>query len=618
MAWWEVFARNNGIGVAAMAIPAPSVQRSKDDEPTQRLQEWQRQAWRYFVSLGEIHYAGEFYARMLSGVRLLVEEFGPPPPDPAAEAGAPPDPDEWQESTNADLAAVLAGLENARGGLAQLQADYGRLRFVQGEAQLVRTLLPEEDATSGEVLTDSDGQKYVEWWEMLSVEELAYSKSEKAYKRRRGGQHGSSESFPETNPDDPKVGTVMAWRFYHRDPQHSGLADSSMRAVLDDCEELLLLKNAIRNTARNRGAGNGVLILPERMGGELVDQTDGTKIPKNAKAIYDALIMPIKNEKAPSAVTPVILFAPNGTTSSEAFHIDLRGAALYRETGLRDECIRRISTGLDLPPEELTGMAPSNHWTAWQIDDSKWSVHGAPVTRELVGQLTSALLAPVARELGLDPRKFRIWFDATEVVQDPDRAKAASEAFDKKAISYKAYRRETGWDETDAPTPQELEERRLADKKSGVPPVTEGAPPPELPATAPPQQQAGIVIGMAEACVLRCRELAGSRLRTRVQGQVAKGAAGPNLSARMQGSPNHDVAWRLGEDVRPGADADSLVAGAGQVFLAGMVRMGLEASLAETLVRRVEEHAALTLFDEEPGPLPDEVLAVCSLVSRRA
>jgi hypothetical protein len=31
----------------------------------------------------------------------------------------------------------------------------------------------------------------------------------------------------------------------------------------------------------------------------------------------------------------------------------------------------------------------------------------------------------------------------------------------------------------------------------------------------------------------------------------------------------------------------------------------------------VEEHAARTLFEPEPGDLPEEVLAVCGLVSMR-
>jgi hypothetical protein len=118
---------------------------------------------------------------------------------------------------------------------------------------------------------------------------------------------------------------------------------------------------------------------------------------------------------------------------------------------------------------------------------------------------------------------------------------------------------------------------------------------------------------MADAAVLRCRELAGSRLRTRMQG----GEGAPNLRARIKSAHNVDVAHRLGVDVRDSCDADSLVAGAGMAFLGGLRRLGLEPGLAESLVRRVEEHAARTLFDEDPGDLPDEVIGICALTSMR-
>jgi hypothetical protein len=599
--WWDVF-RAGGVGVAT--APGASSPRSKENEPGSSLQDWQRRAWEFYDQLGEIHYAGSFYARMLSGITLVVEELGPPPPDAEGEVGA----DEWQESTSEELLALPERLANTRGGLAALQADYGRLQFIQGEAQLARSLVPPDEGSGGEVMIDSNGDEYVETWEMLSVEELSYDKSAKEYKRRRGHKLSADEVIRETNPDDPLVGTMMAWRFYHRDPRHSGMADSSMRAVLSDCEELVLLKTAIRNTARNRGAGNGILFLPSSLGGNEVTLGDGTKIPKNAQVIYESLTEPIGDEQAASAVTPVIIFAPPDTTASTAFHVDLRGAALYRETGLRDECIRRIAIGLDMPPEDLLGVANANHWTAWQIDEAKWTSHGAPVAAEYVEQLTEALLAPLARELGLDPRRVRFWYDAAAVVQDPDRARAAKEAHSNLTISDAAYREATGWAEDDAPDEAEYEKR--AKMKSSAP--AEAPPPTAEPGAA--VASAEHVIGLAEACVLRCRELAGSKLRTKMQ----RADAPPNLRARISTAQNVEVAHRLAVELRGSLDSDSLVAGAGQVFLSAMIRMGLEPSMAERLVRVTEEHAALTLFDDEPGPLPDEALAICGLLSRRA
>lgn len=606
--FWQRFA-----GTAPQAPEKKKAERrASDNDPGSTMQEWQNRAWGYFNVLGEIHYGSGFYARMLAGVRIYVEELTAEAPTAGEDDGPGDEVDdtvrEWKESNSPELNAVLTDLENTRGGLSQLQAEFGRLWFVQGESLLTCTLEAVAPIDNRHIDQEigSDGIAFVECWEMLSGSELIYSKTNREYTRRsKPGK--TPEKYPETDPDDPKAGTMTAYRFYHRDPQYSGMADSSIRAILDDCEELLLLKQSIRNTARSRTAGNGVLFLPAAMAGEMVDRGDGHMIPKNAKDIYDAINAPIVNEQAASAVSPIIMFTPDGVNQQNAFHLDLRGAALYKETGLRDEVIRRIAIGLDMPPEALLGTASANHWTAWQIDDSAWTAHGLPVCTEMCGQLTAALLAPVARAIGKDPRACRIWFDATEVVQDPDRARAAAEAFDRKAISYAAYRRETGWDEEDAPDDAELEARRAADQKD--PAATT-----EKQKAEPQQGQASAerIVGMAEGCVLRCRELAGSRMRSKLQASVPA-----NLAVRMRGSTNADLAHRLGTEVRDSCDPDALVAGAGSVFLGGLERLGMEPSLSETLVRRVEEHAALTLFDADPFPLPDEVLLLCGLTSMR-
>lgn len=581
--WWMPFSRT---GSVAQAPPA----RSTQDSPAGSLQTWQKLAWGYSKTLGEVHYARSFYARMLSGVTLYCQERT------MNDDGE----EEWVETTQADVVDSLRRLENTRGGMSALQAKFAELRFVQGEAMLTCTYCDDGPGGGAPVVLSEE-------WEMLSAAELSYSKAEKQYTRKRK-LNGQVDKIPETDPANPLPDTMIAYRIYHQDAEYSGMADSSMRAVLEDCEELLLLKRAIRNTARNRGAGNGILILPASMGGQEVDMGDGTKIPKNAKAIYDALTAPIADENASHAVTPVILFAPNNVTSQQAFHIDLRGAALYKETGLRDECIRRIAIGLDMPPEKLTGTAVSNHWTAWQIDDAAWTEHGDPVTRELCEDLTSILLGPVLMEKKLDPTTFRVWFDATAVIEDPDRARAAMVAHDRLIISDAAYRRETGWEESDAPDDAEWEKRAaIAKPARGTAPAETGVPSAEQ-AVSPDR-----IWGMAEACVQRCRELAGSRLRTKMQSNGTP----PNLQARIKSAHNCEVAAKLGHDVETSVDPDVLVAGAGQAFLLSLFKLGLERSLSETLVRRVEEHAARTLFDDEPAGLPEEVIQLCVLTSRR-
>lgn len=559
-----------------VASAAPVAPRQEGNEPGATLQKWQQEAWGFFHELGELHYAGGFYRRMLSNLRLFVEERD-------AEGG-------WAETERPELRGQLDRLESSSGGLARMQGTYGELIFVQGECYLACTI-------------KDDG---AECWEMLSVSELSYKDG--TYHRKRSAHGGGQgDAITETDPDNPEPGTMIAYRFMHPDPQYSGDPDAPMRAVLEDCQELWLLKQAVRNTARNRVAGNGVMIMPAWLGATKVDAGDGTLVSATARAIYDAFTLPITDETAPSAVAPPIIFADmppagQGSLKDNIFHIDVRGAALYQETKLRDECIGRIEIGLDMPSGSMLGVKDTNHWNAWAIDESAWKNHGEPVAREFVGYLTATLISPLAVQLGLDPKAVRVWYDEAEVVEDPDRSAAAAEALDRMAIGEDAYRRATNWKDEDAMPDDEREWRMQIGHQP------RGSTPSEKIGTNPPQGASqDRLIGMADCAVLACRQKAGARLRSQVKT--------PNLIARMNGAPNDQVGALVGRD--SGCDSGLLVAGGGAVFLKRMIDAGLDPQLAPTLATLVEQHAADTLFDVEPGPLPEGVLALCALQSLR-
>jgi hypothetical protein len=346
--------------------------------------------------------------------------------------------------------------------------------------------------------------------------------------------------------------------------------------------------------------------MPSWLGSAQVDMGDGNLVSATAKMIYDAFTAPIADESAASAVSPVIVFAEmppmgQGSLKDNIFHIDVRGAALYQETALRAECIGRIEIGLDMPSGSLLGVKDSNHWNAWQIDESAWKNHGEPVAREFVGYLTSTLISPLAQQLGLDPRSVRVWYDEAEVVEDPDRSAAAAEALDRLAIGEDAYRRATNWKDEDAMPDDEREWRLQVGRRP------QGQTPSENPGTNPPEGAShDRIIGMAEAAVVSCRHTAGSRARSQAD-KV------PNLRIRIKGKPNDQVPALVGRDL--GLDPDVLVTDGGKRFMRQMITAGLDPQIAPTLVTLVESHAAATLFDEDPGPLPEDVLALCALQS---
>src|SRR5690242_21466329 len=58
-------------------------------------------------------------------------------------------------------------------------------------------------------------------------------------------------AFPTRRSSDLPSDTVIG-RIWRQHPHFSGEADASLRALIDDCDELLLLSKVIRSTGRAR------------------------------------------------------------------------------------------------------------------------------------------------------------------------------------------------------------------------------------------------------------------------------------------------------------------------------------------------------------------------------
>ena len=83
---------------------------------------WQYRALSYYDQIGEVRFASQFYAKLLSRVRFypaLLEEDGSTTP---ITSGAPVD--------------LLNRIQDPGGGRTQIQYDYGRLMFVTGGGAL--------------------------------------------------------------------------------------------------------------------------------------------------------------------------------------------------------------------------------------------------------------------------------------------------------------------------------------------------------------------------------------------------------------------------------------------------------------------------------------------------
>src|SRR5690606_19898436 len=128
---------------------------------------------------------------------------------------------------------------------------------------------------------------------------------------------------------------------------------------------------------------------------------------------------------------------------------------------LREAAIRRLSRGLDIPPEVVTGFAQVNHWNAFQISESAVKLHIEPLLATICDVLTTGYLWPLLGEEVSQGQT--IWLQTTNLTERPDRGPDARELYQLGEMSGDALRLHSGFSRIDAPSEEERNKKILLD-----------------------------------------------------------------------------------------------------------------------------------------------------------
>lgn len=438
---------------------------------------WQAEAWEYYDAIGEIKYAFNLVANVVSRIKMYAAVVEDPSQSPA--------PVSESEKMDARLAAAaeraLKRLDSAYGGQAGLLKDAALNLSVTGECYLVQ--VPERP-----------GSGLPESWDIRSTDELITdAKGGYAVIGRReqaaggGGGYGSTMANNQTTALSSRAFVGRIWRNH---PRFSDEADSSLRGLLDLCAELLLLNRTFRATARSR-LNAGALYLPDGL--SVAAQGDGdfpldSDVDLNPAAftveeaedefeeqLIDAMTTPIRDEESASAVVPLIIRGPaelGDAIKQFKFERSFDPALAQRA----DRVLERILQGLDVPKDVVTGLANVKYSNALQIDEALYKAHIEPLMLMIVDALTVIYLRPYLIANGFpedDVHKIVIWYDPSAVATRNDRAADADAGFDRFAISYNAWRRAHGFSDADAPDGTEVALRMMMERGQVLPETTE-------------------------------------------------------------------------------------------------------------------------------------------------
>lgn len=554
-----------------------------------QAQAWQTRALEYYEKLGEVRYASQFYARMLSRIRIYPAVFSDQGGVEPIMSGLPVD--------------LLDRIQDPGGGRSQIQASYGRLMFVTGEG----------------VLFGSQLQTDNERWRFLWLSEI--KTDERSGRTIRVDMNGQ------------EIEEGVSYRMWRPSPAHSEKADAPMQAVQDVCEELIVLGKAVEATAVTR-LTNGLLLIPQEISPGAAEPI-GDEDPENnpfISAMIDHFTGQIENPGSPEARVPPLIEGP-AEYLDQIRWIQLHDPQTdYLEKDLREEAIKRLAIGLDFPPEVLLGMTDANHWTAKQVVHDMWRSHGAPVAEQFCDDLAEAYLRPALEEAGYtDWSRVVVTYDDADVVIAPDRSEDADRAYGTVGgVNADGYREMKGISDSFAPTGDELQlQIALHMKDPGLLPekyLPEGYvrqqpkqdPGPDPAPSNPQDAESGPpspgnrdgsreesrtasakVLGAAELALIRCREVAGARIRSYKK-------SCPDCFESVNGKPNSLVASLMGPDglKEIGApDALKLVSGGTESFKGLLDDWGFGANQSSALSEMVEVYAAKTLYDANPNPL---------------
>jgi hypothetical protein len=432
---------------------------------------WQAEAWEYYDAIGEIKYAFNLVASVVSRIRLYTAVVDDPAEAPVSVKKS--------ATINEDLAAAaeraLTRLDSAYGGQAGLLKDAALNLQVTGECYLVQ--VPERL-----------GSQLPESWDIRSTDELQINARGNyiinPIRDISGGAASTNNKNSILLPSDAFIGRM--WKSH---PRYSMESDSSLRGLLDLCAELLLLNRTFRATARSR-LNAGALYLPDGLSvaaspdpdypydenGEYNEMYNAEEAADDFEdQLIDAMTTPIKDEDSASAVVPLIIRGPadlGDKIKQFKFERSFDSSLVQRA----DRVLERIMQGLDVPKDIVSGMANVKYSNALQIDESLYKAHIEPLMLLIVDALTVVYLRPYLTSIGYaeeDVKRLHIWYDPSQVATRNDRATDADSGFEKMAVSFDTWRRAHGFSDQDAPDPTEVALRLIIEKGAISPEFTQ-------------------------------------------------------------------------------------------------------------------------------------------------
>jgi hypothetical protein len=384
--------------------------------------DWQAEAWRLYDIVPEHHFLAGRIGESVAQARLYVTEVD----ETGEETG------EVQEERIRRLAAVPLGTGSQRDDNLRLA---GIDLAVGGECWIV-----------GEGAAENPEMAEGSWFVVTGA---AFSRVGDKVTVRRPRINGGAKL-------ELRDGVDILIRCWRPHPNDTDQADSFTRSAIVPLREIELLTKREFAELDSRLTGAGIMFLPEGIDFPR-QETDPEGMAGFMAYIQRAAAASMQDQSRASAMVPIMATIPDHLIE----HLDkLAPINFWSElseqiTPMKDKAISRLASSAEIPGEVLTGIADSNHWTAWLISDE-----GIRWIRGYLGLIADALtrgfLRRALEHMGVaNPERFAFAFDTSTLAAKPNRLEEALQLHDRHLIKDEEVVKAGAFDTDQMPTTTE-------------------------------------------------------------------------------------------------------------------------------------------------------------------
>jgi len=410
---------------AAMPLMGPGLRTVQQARNHSTTQEWQRQAWYFYDTVGELRAPVTWLANAVSKADVYAAELDP-------ETGTVTGPTENAQA-QAAASQVLGGVAHR----AQLQQTIAIQWQVPGESFVI---IRPRSAVRGVPQPDE--------WLVLSGSAVRVKGTAWEY------------TDPRTLARVTLGANDRLIRVWAPHPNEQSRADSSVRPALVPLQEIEKASQNIASRLDSRLAGNGLLFVPQEVD---FPQGDAASVAQALMDfLYEAMEASLTNPGNASAQVPIVVTVP-GEFIGQIQHLDIATAMDAVVTELRRDALSRLAATLDMPKPVAEGtQGDMNHWSAWQVSEDAYKVFIEPLLDRVGDALTEYWFRPALEAMGVqNPENYVLAWDTSSIVERPGQVEDLNWLYENILISDDYRRAQSGVPDDAVPDEDEKRRREL-------------------------------------------------------------------------------------------------------------------------------------------------------------